>query len=96
MEGEDGGHPADDPAGLDDPEEIPASNTAPRTSSYLALFLGLLTGAVLLAVTTVGVPGTTVRVSGVAAMVTSALATLMAAGALLALRSALAARKDRI
>ena len=79
-----------------DAEDIPIDETAPRASSYFALAVALLAAATLLAVATIGVPGTLVHISGVPAMVTSAVATLLAAGALLALRSALAARRHQI
>jgi hypothetical protein len=81
---------------LESPDDTPASQSTPNAWSYLALAVALLTAAGLLALATIGVPGTFLHIEGIPAMATSALAMLLAAGALLALRSALGARRNRI
>jgi len=81
---------------LEGPESTPDPQSAPNAWSYLALAVVLLIAATLLALATIGVPGTFLHIEGIPAMATSALAMLLAAGALLALRSALAARRNRI
>ena len=86
----------DDVLPLESPESTPAPPSAPNAWSYLALAVALLTAATLLALATIGVPGTFLHIGGIPAMATSAMAMLLAAGALLALRSALAARRNRI